>query len=328
MPSARQLALGLAGALLAGCSTWGGRPAESGSQTVETVCELTREPRPEGLSGISRISGDRYFSVDDRGGMLYELEIPISGDGEADRCRVVRSVRLDGRCDLEGCAADPLDGRVWVSDEHDHSIRQFDPATGRETDRVDVPGVFRENVRYNLSIEALTISPDGLRMYAANEDTMVCDGPVADRSHGGTVRIQEFVRTGRGCPWKASRQGLYRTEKVEGEPYAGIAISGVASMCALDDGTLLVLEREMSQKNPLFPTFLGRIFSVASPAADGAPVAKCLLWEENTMFANYEGMSRGPVLADGAQSLVLVSDGGGKAEEKVEILAVRRKVRK
>ena len=288
---------------------------------AETVCEFAREAKPEGLSALSRISGNRYYSVDDRGGLLFELEITLNAAEDDGACRVIRKVRLDGRVDLEGCAYDPLDGRVWVSDEHDHSIRQFDPATGRETASVAVPDVFLKWMRKNRSFEALTISPDGLRLYAANEDTLTIDGPAASAATGGLVRVQEFVRRGAGDPWRATRQFRYATEPVAGGTFAGMALSGVAALLAPGDGTLLVLEREMSRKNPLFPSFYARLF--AFDLSDAAsPVGKRLVWEEDTMFANYEGMAFGPVLKDGTQSLVLVSDGGGPAEERIQVLSL------
>ena len=293
-----------------------------GQRTAETVCEFAREERPEGLSGLAHIGGDRYYAVDDRDGLLHELKISVNAEDEVTACEVVRSVRLEGRRDLEGCAYDPLDGRVWVSDEHDTSVRQFDPQTGRETARVTVPDVFLKNVVPNRSFEGLAISPDGLRLYVANEDTLRCDGAVAGNEQGGVVRIQEFARDGAGSPWTPTRQLFYPTDPVEGDAYRGIAISGVAALVAPGDGTLLVLEREMSLKNPLVPSFRGRLYEV-DLADVRQPVGKRLLWDENTYFSNYEGMSLGPRLKDGSRALALVSDGGGEAEENVLLLSLR-----
>ena len=293
-----------------------------GQRTAETVCEFAREEKPEGLSGLSHVAGDRYYAVDDRGGLLHELKISVNAEDEVTACEVARSVRLEGRRDLEGCAYDPLDGRVWVSDEHDSSVRQFDPQTGRETARAAVPDVFLKDVVPNRSFEGLAISPDGLRLYVANEDTLRCDGAVAGNGRGGVVRIQEFVRDGAGSPWTPVRQLFYPTDPVEGGAYRGIAISGVAALCAPGDGSLLVLEREMSLKNPLVPSFRGRLYEI-DLADIRHPVGKRLLWDENTYFSNYEGLCLGPRLKDGSRALVLVSDGGGEAEENLLLLSLR-----
>jgi len=312
---------GTVGLLLAGCATVE-TVGEKGARTAETVCEATREEQPDGLSGISRIAGNRYYCVDDSGGTLHEVEFVLDADESDGTFSVLRSVKLAGRKDLEGCAYDPLDGSVWVSDESDHSIRRFDPVTGRETAKVDVPEVYLKNMVPNRSFEALAISPDGLKMYAANEDTLTCDGAVADTEQGGLVRIQEFARTDVDDKWKPTRQYRYPTERVEGEKYEGLAISGVAALCAPGDGSLLVLEREMSRKNPLFPSFHARLFEIDLEDV-GVPVKKQVVWDENTMFANYEGISFGPMLKDGTRALVLVSDGDGQAEERVLVLTLK-----
>ena len=312
--------VGLAAAL--GCSTADARRGGDEVRTAETVCEFSREAEPEGLSGVTRIGGNRYYSVDDRGGFLHELEIVQDETGEIVSCAVKRSVRLEGRTDLEGCAYDPFDGRIWVSDEHDTTICAFDPETGKEVARAAVPEVYRKNVVANRSLEGLSISPDGYRMYVANEDTLTCDGRVADDHCGGVVRIQEFVRTGKDAKWVPTRQFRYRTDPIEGSRFSGVAVSGVAGLCAPGDGTLLVLEREMSQKSPLFPSFRARLYEVGLDIEALEP-PKRLVWEENTMFANYEGICLGPELKNGTKTLVLVSDGGGSAEEKVLVLALR-----
>jgi len=306
---------------LSGCATVG-LVGEEGARTAEDVCEVTRPETPDGLSGISRIGGNRYYCVDDSGGLLHEVEFLLNDDESDGTFRVLRTVKLAGRKDLEGCAVDPLDGRVWISDESDHSIRQFDPQTGRETAKVSTPDVYLKNMVPNRSFEALTISPDGLKMYAANEDTLRCDGPVANAEEGGLVRIQEFARASAGSPWTPTRQYFYATEKVEGERHGDLAVSGVSALCAPGDGSLLVLEREMSRKNPLFPSFHGRLFEIDLADA-GSPVKKRVVWDEDTMFANYEGVCLGPVLKDGTRSLILVSDGDGEAEERILVLSLK-----
>ena len=309
--------------IFAGCSTvMIEHPGVGGPRVAEDLCEFARESGPEGMSGVSRIGDNRYFCVDDRGGMLHEIEIVLNEADADGACTAKRGVRLEGRVDLEGCAYDPLDGRVWVSDEHDASVRQFDPETGKETACAELPEVYRKNVRPNRSLEGLAISTDGYRMFVSNEDTLKCDGSVADTESGGVVRIQEFVRAGKGASWVPTRQFRYRTERIDGEGFEGKSISGVAGLCAPGDGTLLVLEREMSQKNPLFPSFHARLYEIDLDT-DTIEPQKRLVWEANTMFANYEGICLGPKLKDGSKSLILVSDGGGGADQNILVLALR-----
>ena len=287
---------------------------------AEPICEIPRGEKPEQLSGISRIADGRYICVEDVGGMLYEAAVVFTNGGKAVSFAATRSLKLEGRRDLEGCAYDPLTGWAWAVDENDASVRAFDLGTGKQVALAPVPEVFRKAI-YNSSLESLTISPDGLKMYTANEDTLTCDGKPSSREEGGFVRIQEFTRPDGKTPWTASRQFRYRTDPVDGKPYKGIALSGIADLCSLGNGNLLVLEREMSQKNPLFPTFRGRLYAVSTE--DGGEVlTKRKLWDENTLFTNYEGICPGPCLADGTQTLVLVSDGGFRAEKALKVLGL------
>ena len=314
-------ALAVAG-FAAGCAM----TPPGGPRSLEDACEFARgDDAPEGLSAVSRVSGDRYYCVNDRGGMLYEVEIASNPEGDDGTFAVKHGVKLDGRVDLEGCAYDPLTRWVWVSDEHDTSIRAYDPKTGAMVAKASVPAAYRENVRHNRSLEGLAISPDGRRMYAVNEDTLKCDGEPATTERGGVVRIQEFARNDSADPWKPTRQFKYATDTVEGSDYKGHVVSGVSAICVPGGGRLFVLEREMSVKKGLMPMFRGRIYEITLPqgAPDGAPIAKRLLWDENTMFANYEGLSLGPDRPDGSCTLVLVADGGGGADANVLILVGR-----
>ena len=314
-----RLAVLLAVAAAAGCASL----APDGPLSAEDLCEFSRDGGPDGISDITRIDGDLYYCVDDRGGMLHEVEIRLAADGSDGTFTVRRSVKLDGRVDLEGCAYDPLTHWVWVSDEYDSSIRAYDPKTGRMVAKAAVPDIYVKHARKNRSLEALAITPDGLRMYAANEDTLDCDGAPAGKEDGGVVRIQEFARADSADLWRPSRQFRYATDTVEGDEYKGVAFSGVSALCALGDGRLLVLEREVSRKKmSLLPTLRGRLYEIDVSSASKT-ATKSLVWGESTMFANYEGICRGPTLADGTDTLVLVSDGGGEADENVLVLSLK-----
>lgn len=317
----KYLALLAAAGAMAGCASM----RKEYPREFEDLCEISRDEEPAGLSAISRCRNGRYYCVDDRGGMLHEAEVKLSEGNDDGTFAVLRSVKLAGRVDLEGCACDPLTGWVWVSDERDTSIRAYDPNSGQMVAKAVVPEVIRKNARRNRSIEGLAISPDGLRMYASNEDTLECDGEPASQEHGGVVRIQEFSRSDAADIWRPARQLRYMTDPIEGSDFRGQSVSGVSALCVPDSGRLFVLEREMSVKKALMPTIRCRIYEVdpdAPPREDGT-AAKRLVWGENTMFANYEGLCRGPDLPDGSRTLVLVSDAGGGADASVLFLSGR-----
>ena len=87
----------------------------------------------------------------------------------------------------------------------------------------------------------------------------------------------------------------------------------------MPSGELLVLERE--KKGEGEHAYITRVYLAdlmcatdvrgrrSLGEADFAPVGKRLLYTADTGRAMFEGMSRGPVLADGSHLLILVSDG-------------------
>ena len=102
---------------------------------------------------------------------------------------------------------------------------------------------------------------------------------------------------------------------------------GVSELCALDDGSLLVLEREFRVPklkigsyviNKIYQVFPDREETIENdkPLSDDSPyMTKYLLAKWRTRLnitarsiANYEGMCLGPRLADGSQSIILVAD--------------------
>jgi hypothetical protein len=285
--------------------------------TLETASETLWEESPKGLSGIALVADGRYVAVCDRGGKAYEFSARLEEDELAD-FSIVREMAFEGfsDADFEGCAIDPLDRtKLWVSDEKTTSIFSFSLKTLKRIDKIALLPVYA-GVRFNRSLESLSISPDGLEMWTANEDSLEQDGPSASRKNGGVVRLQRLVRKGKGGPWKLDRQVKYRTDAIGGEGFAGVERSGVADVLALGGGKLLVLEREFSRKNPLFPDFRLRIYLVQGEG-------KKLVWERENSFANYEGMCLGPKLSDGSKSIVLVADAGDNALRSLMVLAFK-----
>ena len=90
-----------------------------------------------------------------------------------------------------------------------------------------------------------------------------------------------------------------------------------------EDGTLIVLERELSRKG-VDPSYRARLYAVR-PSRDAAfdrdhPIAKKLLFGADTGTANYEGVCAGPTLDNGDRTLVMVSDGGEADDERLYVL--------
>lgn len=201
-------------------------------------------------------------------------------------------------------------------------------------------------IRNNLAFESLTLSPNGRWLYTATENALFQDGPAASVASGSLARIVKYdALTGRKVA-----EFAYITEPVAEPPAAanGFATNGLVELLALDDnGTLLAMERSFSVGAPgaggtgniikIFlvqtqgATDISGIFSVSTEIDDGelsafldAPVKKELLFDLSELgipLDNVEGMALGPKLADGRQSLVLVSDNNFSATQFTQVLA-------
>lgn len=301
---------------------------------VERVGDVARPAHPADLSGLSPRGGDLYWSVRDTDGELYSLRIPVDrASGRVLGCEVVGVHQLQGASDLEGVATDPLCAVVWVSDETGPSIRGFS-FDGRDANaRVDLPAVYL-GVRKNRGLEALAIHPDGRDMWTCNENELPADDAVSP-GRIEFVRLTRFTRRTPAKPWRVSGQWAYRLESPGTGLARGRTRNGVAALCVLDDGEVLVLEREKTGRGEK-ASFRMRVCRVVFPGATDVsgwqslsehpfvPVRKQIVYEAETGHAMYEGMCLGPVLDDGSRTLLLISDGDGHADERILSLRIRR----
>lgn len=299
---------------LGGCAIM---PSESPDPSFTEIREIRKSDFPKYLSGITYADGDLYYSVADREGKMYPLTIKFNHSGTPAKPRFKESVTLEGARDLEAVAWDPLRKTVWAADEADASIREFDPATGRRLGNLDLPQVFRK-FRPNLAFEALTISPDGLELWTANEEALSCDGATANSEGGSLVRLCRFRRADANDPWKIDGMWAYETDPTNGQAYKGFLASGVSGLMVEQGGAVYALEREFSQT--LLPGFRARIYKLdlsnaekvsETPFCEKKPertVRKELVFGKATGIAMYEGCCFGPKLKDG-RLVVLCSDG-------------------
>lgn len=233
--------------------------------------------------------------------------------------------------DAEGIALDPQTEDLWVSDESTPTIAEYalgGAATGRTA---PVPAVQRSYKRSNLSLEALTVSPDGLTMWTANEQALTCDG---DSSSGNStvstvVRLTRFTRETPQDDWEAAGEWAYACDKCSSvliSQLAQFSQCGLSGLCALPDGSLLALEREVSTTTfgrcrvyrittgaLAAATEVSEIPSLSDATYDAVAKGSPLL--EFTgggleQIIVYEGIALGPKLSDGSRAVYLVSDGG------------------
>ncbi len=307
----------------------------------------------DGLSGITYAGGNSYYIVCDNGSRhgIYHATITLSADGKTITSYSISSTPVvpQGTTDNEDIAIDPSTGNVWVTDEGEMTVKEYNVTTGAEVQSLDVHTIknriMRRHRRGNNGLEALTMSGDGLTLWTCNEEALDVDGPNSSHEHPTTVRLVRYRRSTVNDKFQLASMHPYTTDtwtNPDGFAYNGTewARCGVAGLCALPDDSLLVLERELSfdEDDILGKSVLGwKLYRIPFPCiatnVSNYPSLTNSTWtaERKVLLAsnlghfipiddfylddlpivgNFEGICLGPKLADGGLSLLLVSDAG------------------
>ncbi len=165
--------------------------------------------------------------------------------------------------------------------------------TGKLTGRQISPTPLYNNLPGNLGLEALSYNDSTQTLWTCNES--------------GNVIVQSY---------DADLQPLLHYPYTLDAPLAdqtkaAFYAHGIGTICALDDGTLLVLEREFYVPKKKLGSFVNcKLFHFKPGETKKELLAS---WRTSlTLFkqdiANYEGMCLGPRLKDGSRVLILVAD--------------------
>jgi hypothetical protein len=116
-----------------------------------------------------------------------------------------------------------------------------------------------------------------------------------------------------------SKQYTYYTEEPKLKGKSRLYAFGVPAIITLNDGRLLVMEREIRiRKNYIGSKAIIRLF-LTSPLNNGTTTKieiasfKTYLKLGKTNLANYEGMCKGITLDDGRQTIILINDSQNRA---------------
>ena len=288
---------------------------------------------PGEFSGLTRISGNRYAAVDDKlkGGGIVFFSIPLDSYGNVGTVRMQvadGTSQATGKArDCEGIAFVPSTGTLYVSAEN-QEIREYDLA-GRETGKaLRIPkDLSTNNIQSNRGFEALTYDDASGLFWTTTESPLKKDTFLPR-----LLRLQSFTTDG-----EPGERFFYQTgEPLRSSKGTSAYVHGVPALAALDDGRLLVLEREVYVPNGSFWDKLSDSFTkidiyLVDPVHDTAGILrKSLLCSFRTGaldLANFEGMCLGPVLPDGARTLLLIADSqrgsGGLTNEYVKVILLR-----
>ncbi|MBR2097239.1 MAG: esterase-like activity of phytase family protein [Prevotella sp.] len=287
-------------------------------QVVQNKQRHFKKAVPAGnYSGITWLGGDRYAVVNDKsktaGFHLMTIQIDsITGKIEDVKADSFMTSGLPNR-DEEGICYVPPTNTLFVSGESDGQIVEYTldgQLTGR---KLNIPEVF--GISYgNRGFEALTYNAKTHRFWATTENTLRADGerPSIRNKIANRLRLQSF-----GDDLQPKGQYWYVTDSSAVESTKGKSTLGVSGLAALDDGQVIVLEREVRRAPKKIGSFVHVKLFVVNPQLQqpGDTLRKQLLTEFRTRinlsersFANYEGICAGPRLADGRQVLLLVAD--------------------
>lgn len=191
-------------------------------------------------------------------------------------------------------------------------------------------GAEERGVADNLGFEALALNPEGDRLFTATESALLQDYD-PDTDEEIRARLLHYW-IGEPEPLLISTH-LYPVSS----PPAGAVVNGLVELATLDSGGhFLSLERSAS----IFGGYSARLFQIATggatdisqiPSLKGdlrgvQPIRKRLLLDLAQLgieLENLEGMTLGPRLEDGSQSLLLVSDNNFEPQKTTQFLLFR-----
>jgi hypothetical protein len=287
-------------------------------------------------SGITKISDARYALVHNaaKGGGIYFADLTFEG-GKVTSARIEAApgtLEAKDVRDPEGIAYMSSTQTLWVSGEKDQKILEYD-LEGRPTGReMAVPSDFLPaELSTGNGFESLSYSAATGEMWTVTEEPLKRDLQWFPAGEGRRMlRLQAFD----GNTLAPKKQRFYAMDAPQYKPAsADTYIHGVAELLAMDDGTLLVLEREVyvpsydsANKASMLSMIANamakvKLYLVDPTSSKEALLSKVLVGSFYTRFpgplsllagadpqlANFEGMCLGPVV-DSHPTVLLVND--------------------
>ncbi|MGI0482437.1 esterase-like activity of phytase family protein [Geminocystis sp. CENA526] len=299
-----------------------------------------------GLSGITynpeknlfyAISDDRaYFSP----ARFYTLDIQINNDkiNNIDIKNVTflkdekGEIYLSNTTDTEAIAFSPRNS-VFIASEGVYKtntppfIKEYD-LEGNFKSSVRIPDRYipvaeeKKGIENNLGFESLTIKANGtmaqdpFRLFTATESALVQDTDLKNPETVLRSRLMHYVINPFGDPVLVGEH-LYLIDN----PSLGVLYNGLSELLALpQEGYLLSLERTLGLRGygvKIFQLVMGNATDISNQKTltgnidNITPIRKKLVLDLQKLgikLDNIEGFTFGPRLADGSQSLIMVSD--------------------
>ena len=210
-------------------------------------------------SGITWLGGDRYAVANDKSPTAGFHVMTILTDTKTGD---IKDVKNEGfmtmsdkpNRDEEGICFVAPTNTVFVSSESDGQIIEY-TLEGQQTGRkLNIPSEFT-TTRSNCGFEALTYNASTHRFWTTTENTLKQDGakPNIKKKIANLLRLQSF-----GEDLQPKEQYWYLSDSSAVESLEGKSILGVSGLTALDNGQIIVLEREIRET----PKYIGSFVHV------------------------------------------------------------------
>jgi hypothetical protein len=235
------------------------------------------------------------------------------------------------------------EGNILSDPIIDPFIRRYNQ-NGRVTADLPIPDKYIPNgvdwgVRFNLAFESLNLTPNGRSLVTAGEGALFQDGPAATFTNGSLARILVYDVRQRA----PTNEYVYQVAPWA-EPSAIFGVNGIVEVLPIDDvGTMLVMERSFSVGgvlgdgtgnvvviNEVSTQGASDVLGIDALYESGSPISFTPV-SQREVFAfddlgipidNIEGMTFGPPLADGRQTLVIVSDNNFSATQFTQFIVL------
>ena len=284
---------------------------------------------PGNYSALAWLGDSTYVVADDKsptdGFYTFFIQTDsVTGSVKSVHRGAFHSSNLAAR-DAEGICYNPYTHRVWMGGETDNTIREY-ALDGTLTGRVLPLSDSMRRTAANYGYESLSYNAVTHRYWTVTESTLPMDGESASSTNGveNKLRLQVFDDS-----LQAMRQWAYKMDTPASRRQASNYAMGVSEVCALDNGKVIVLEREFYVPKMKIGAWVTCKLDEVNPdreplcqvnpdtpmPSDQRFLEKRQLSQWTTRLglfsrdiANYEGMCLGPTLTDGRRLLLLVSD--------------------
>jgi hypothetical protein len=257
-----------------------------------------------------------------------------------------------GTVDFEGIGLSPrrtlfISSEGAIDKQIPPFVGEFELETGKLRQNIRIPQRFLPDltkdaqeprgIQNNMGFEALTVGQssvmkdDPFRLFTATESALWQDEPPSSPEEKTKVRLLHYSIDSVGSPILVSEY-LYLLDPGTNETLS----NGLTELLTLErEGFFLSLERTFGLAGfggKLYQTVVGnatdtsRILALKGNSEKIIPMKKKLLLDLTTLdieLDNIEGMTLGPKLPDGSQTLVLIGDDNFKDEQITQVLLFR-----